>query len=182
MFVPRSLRRPRSTVDAEEDTISGAPLTDIGTNIGDGRRRAVVEGVTPLVDGVRVHRLDTPLLPFNIPFTPKSFRMTADVLLREQVDVAGDRVVVEADAFADGNDVVLAALRHRAPGGPWTEVPMEPLGNDRWRASFVVDELGRHEYTVAAWTDHWVTWRMDIVKRLEAGQETRPPSKSTRPG
>ena len=41
-----------------------------------------------VVDGVRVHRLDTPLLPFNIPFTPKSFRMTADVLLREQVDVA----------------------------------------------------------------------------------------------
>ena len=40
------------------------------------------------VDGVRVRRLDVPLLPFNIPFTPKSFRMTADVLQREQVDVA----------------------------------------------------------------------------------------------
>ena len=41
-----------------------------------------------VVDGVRVHRLDVPLLPFNIPFTPTSFRMTADVLEREQVDVA----------------------------------------------------------------------------------------------
>ena len=40
------------------------------------------------VDGIRVRRLDVPLLPFNIPFTPKSFRMTADVLERERVDVA----------------------------------------------------------------------------------------------
>jgi glycosyltransferase involved in cell wall biosynthesis len=40
------------------------------------------------VDGVPVRRLDVPLLPFNIPFTPKSFRMTADVLERERVDVA----------------------------------------------------------------------------------------------
>ena len=48
---------------------------------------------------------------------------------------------------------------------------MEPLGNDRWRASFVVDEIGRHEYTVAAWADHWVTWRTDLVKRLDAGQD-----------
>ena len=48
---------------------------------------------------------------------------------------------------------------------------MEPLGNDRWRAAFVVDEVGRHEYTVAAWTDAWVTWRTDLVKRLDAGQD-----------
>ncbi|CAN5813781.1 glycosyltransferase family 4 protein [soil metagenome] len=40
------------------------------------------------VDGIRVRRLDVPLLPFNIPFTPKSFRMTADVLDEEGVDVA----------------------------------------------------------------------------------------------
>ena len=103
----------------------------------------MVEGVTPLVDGGR--------------FPVKR--------------VVGDRVVVEADAFADGHDVVIAILRHRTPSGPWIEVPMEPLGNDRWRASFVVDEIGRHEYTVAAWTDAWVTWRSDLVKRLDAGQD-----------
>lgn len=40
------------------------------------------------LDGVRVHRLDVPLLPFNIPFTPKAFRMVSDVLREEQVDVA----------------------------------------------------------------------------------------------
>jgi starch synthase (maltosyl-transferring) len=103
----------------------------------------VVEGVTPLVDGGR--------------FPIKR--------------VVGDRVIVEADAFADGHDVVLATVRHRTANGPWIELPMEPLGNDRWRASFAVDEVGRHDYTVTAWTDAWVTWRTDLVKRLDAGQD-----------
>jgi glycosyltransferase involved in cell wall biosynthesis len=40
------------------------------------------------VDGIRVHRLDVPLLPFNIPFTPKTFHEVADILRAEQVDVA----------------------------------------------------------------------------------------------
>jgi glycogen synthase len=40
------------------------------------------------VDGVPVHRLDVPLLPFNIPFTPKTFRLVAELLERERVDVA----------------------------------------------------------------------------------------------
>ena len=31
--------------------------------------------------------------------------------------------------------------------------------------------MGRYEYTVAAWADHWVTWRTDLVKRLDAGQD-----------
>ena len=40
------------------------------------------------VDGIKVHRLDVPLLPFNIPFTPKSFRLVAEILRDERVDVA----------------------------------------------------------------------------------------------
>jgi glycosyltransferase involved in cell wall biosynthesis len=41
-----------------------------------------------VVDGVRVHRIDAPLLPFDIPFTPKAFRSVGDVLATEKVDVA----------------------------------------------------------------------------------------------
>jgi glycosyltransferase involved in cell wall biosynthesis len=40
------------------------------------------------VDGIKVHRLQVPLLPFNIPFTPRTFRLVAEILRREQVDVA----------------------------------------------------------------------------------------------
>jgi glycosyltransferase involved in cell wall biosynthesis len=41
-----------------------------------------------VIDGVRVHRIDVPLLPFDIPFTRKAFRSVAELLERENVDVA----------------------------------------------------------------------------------------------
>ncbi len=110
----------------------------------DGRRRAVIEAITPQVDAGR--------------FPAKR--------------VIGDTIVVEADAFADGHDVVSVRLRHRPAGQEeWTELAMEELGNDRWRAAFEVEELGRHAFTVAAWTDAWATWRRDLRKRIDADQD-----------
>src|SRR4029077_1416300 len=53
----------------------------------------------------------------------------------------------------------------------WTEVPMVPLVNDRWRAEFVVTELGRYRITIEAWVDHLETWRRQLAKRVEAGQD-----------
>ncbi len=52
-----------------------------------------VQVITPIagptqVDGIRVHRLDVPLLPLNVPFTPKTFKMVAELLAAERVDVA----------------------------------------------------------------------------------------------
>jgi glycosyltransferase involved in cell wall biosynthesis len=41
-----------------------------------------------LVDGVRVHRMDVPLLPMDIPYSPATFRQVAELLDRERVDVA----------------------------------------------------------------------------------------------
>lgn len=86
--------------------------------------------------------------------------------------VIGESVIVEADIFADGHDQLSAVLRHRKSGRPaWDEVPFEPLGNDRWRASFGVTELGRHEYTIQAWVDHFKTWRHDLEKKIAASQD-----------
>src|SRR5438045_96327 len=43
----------------------------------------------------------------------------------------GERVEVTADIYADGHDALSAVLRHRAESAhDWTEVPMQPLGND----------------------------------------------------
>src|SRR5205085_10256060 len=36
---------------------------------------------------------------------------------------------------------------------PWSEVPMEPLGNDHWRAAFPVAKPGQYIYTLAGWID-----------------------------
>src|SRR5436305_1607578 len=54
----------------------------------------------------------------------------------------GEPVEVTADVFADGHDVLAAVLRHRpARAASWSETRMEPLGNDRWAASFTVTLL-----------------------------------------
>jgi len=106
----------------------------------DGRVRAVIENIQPAVDGGR--------------FAIKR--------------VVGDRVVVEADCFADGHDVVACMLKWRRAGAAWQSVPMEPLVNDRWRAGFVVDALGTWEYAVCAWVDPFQSWLHDFARRVDA--------------
>ncbi|MBI2187277.1 MAG: alpha-1,4-glucan--maltose-1-phosphate maltosyltransferase [Acidobacteria bacterium] len=118
--------------------------------------RVVVERVEPQVDGGR----------FPIKRTP------------------GETVVVTTDVFADGQDQVAGVLRYRVVRGPgpahrkdaadsahWTEVPLTPLGNDAWRASFEVTELGEYEYTVEAWLDRFGTWLEALTKKADAGQD-----------
>jgi starch synthase (maltosyl-transferring) len=86
--------------------------------------------------------------------------------------VVGDTLLVEADVFADGHDLVAAALRHRFQADEdWTEVAMQPRVNDQWSAAFPVEQLGTYRYMVVGWIDHFGTWRRDLRKRIEAGQE-----------
>ena len=114
-------------------------VTPIG--LADGRVRAVIENVQPAVDGGR--------------FSVKR--------------IVGDTLVVEADCFADGHDVVAAMLKWRRSGAAeWHSAPMTPLVNDRWRESFVVDALGTWEYTVSAWVDPFQSWLHDFARRVDA--------------
>ncbi len=87
--------------------------------------------------------------------------------------IVGDEVAVEANILTDGHDAISAALLYRREDEKqWREAPMAPLGNDRWRGSFTVRELGRYVYTVQGWVDHFKTWSRDLAKRVDAGQET----------
>jgi glycosyltransferase involved in cell wall biosynthesis len=64
---------------------------DLAQHLQLAGHQVVVITSTPgpdLVDGVRVHRMDVPLLPMDIPYTPATFRQVAELLEREQVDVA----------------------------------------------------------------------------------------------
>jgi starch synthase (maltosyl-transferring) len=84
----------------------------------------------------------------------------------------GDKVVVEADAFLDGHDELTCVLQYRAVGeDAWQEARMRPLVNDRWRGEFAVGEGRYYEYRVEAWPDPFSSWRRDLKKRVEAGQE-----------
>src|SRR6266516_804835 len=84
----------------------------------------------------------------------------------------GETVDVEADVFADGYDVVACVLRYRHEDDEtWSEIAMEPLGNDHWRAQFAVGKLGQYIYTIAGWPDPFQTWYQDFLKRISAGQD-----------
>lgn len=63
---------------------------DLARHLVGAGHDVVVLTTTPgplLVDGVRVHRIDVPLLPFDIPFTRRAFRELREVLERSAVDV-----------------------------------------------------------------------------------------------
>ncbi len=86
--------------------------------------------------------------------------------------IVGDVVVVTADVFAEGHDRLAVALRHRKQGATeWHETSMEPLGNDRWRGQFAVNELGFHEYLVEGSVDDYASWRGGLEKKFLAGQD-----------
>ena len=68
----------------------------------DGRRRVIIEGVTPQVDGGR----------FPVKRT------------------AGEELTVSADVTADGHEVLAAVVRYRpADATEWAEAAMTPVGS-----------------------------------------------------
>lgn len=107
------------------------------------RRRIVIDHVSPEVDGGR--------------FAVKR--------------VEGDDVVVEADILCDGHDELECRLlvRH-GDTGQWTIIPLECQGNDRWRASFHVDQIGLWQFSVVARIDPFSTWLRDLARRQDAGE------------
>lgn len=112
----------------------------------EGRARVVIAGVQPEIDGGR----------FPIKRT------------------VGDTVVVEADIFADGHDVLAGCLHYRPePETSWHCVPLQPLVNDRWQAHFMVSQLGRYVYTLQAWVDGFATWRRGLERKIDADQDVR---------
>jgi len=84
--------------------------------------------------------------------------------------IVGEDLVVEADIFKDGHDVVAAILKWRVLGKrAWRETPMNFVDNDRWRGICTLYDEDIHEYTVEAWTDTFRSWQAEFTKKFEAG-------------
>jgi starch synthase (maltosyl-transferring) len=138
------------TMNAGGMSFAPAPQVSIRTDSAmtkakpmEGRSRAVIERVRPEIDAGR--------------FPIKR--------------IVGQKVVVDANVFTDGHDVVVALLRYRPAGSrDWSEIPMTALYNDEWRAEFTADQVGVCEYTVVAWVDRFLTWHRDFQKRVAANQ------------
>src|SRR5690349_3860863 len=94
-----------TTSAAVQETVS----TKMDKPQQDGRKRVIIEGVTPQVDGGRFPAKRT----------------------------VGDTVQVEADIFTDGHDSISAVLQYRhASSASWIERPLRALVNDRWAGDF----------------------------------------------
>jgi len=90
----------------------------------DGYPAIVIENVTPCIDG-------------------GSFAVKC---------IVGENILVEADIFKDGHDVLEAALLFKKKKDErWTRVPMRLIDNDRWQASFIPAGNERYLYTIEAW-------------------------------
>ncbi len=103
---------------------------------------AVIENILPLVDGGRY--------PIK--------------------RVVGEDLVVQADVFKDGHDVVAAILKWRQIGeARWHETAMTHLGNDRWSGACTFYENATYEYTVEAWSDSFAGWQHEFSAKFGAG-------------
>ncbi|HET9931621.1 MAG TPA: alpha-1,4-glucan--maltose-1-phosphate maltosyltransferase, partial [Polyangiaceae bacterium] len=109
--------------------------------------RVVIEQVTPLVDGGRYP-------------------------VKRQV---GATVEVGAAIFKDGHDHISADLVYQGPADrePRRQPLVYRVDPDRWYGSLKVDTLGRYRYWIEAWTDRYATFRADLAKRVDAGQDVR---------
>jgi starch synthase (maltosyl-transferring) len=112
------------------------------TGRGDGRIRAVIDSLSPSVDGGR--------------FPAKR--------------IAGEPVRIEARCFADGHDQLRVRLSWNARGNPESsidETDMAAQGNDVWIAEFTPPVPGRYRCEVSAWVDHFESWRKELERREE---------------
>jgi starch synthase (maltosyl-transferring) len=84
--------------------------------------------------------------------------------------IVGEDLVVEADIFKDGHDLVAAVLKWRVVGKRrWRQTPMAFVDNDRWRGVCTLYDEGIHEYTVEAWSDTFRSWQQEFTKKFEGG-------------
>jgi starch synthase (maltosyl-transferring) len=112
-----------------------------------GRRRVVIESVSPQIDAGR-HPIQR---------------------------ISGDEIVVTAAIFADGKDELAARLLYRHSDDlRWRFVPMRATGNDLWSGTFRVDKLGAWRFTILGWVDHFASWTGELKKRIAAQNEPGP--------
>lgn len=83
----------------------------------------------------------------------------------------GEKLLVSADVFADGHDVLGARVRLVPYGeGPSVVADLTEVGNDRWEALVDPPGLGPHHIVVEAWRDPWATWRHRVEAFAAAGR------------
>ncbi|HPT50702.1 MAG TPA: alpha-1,4-glucan--maltose-1-phosphate maltosyltransferase [Accumulibacter sp.] len=80
--------------------------------------------------------------------------------------VIGEKVAVGADIYKEGHDKLAAVLKVRKLGDKdWRESLLTQGDNDRWHGEFTVTTIGRWEYTIEAYAEHYLSWVDEIAKK-----------------
>lgn len=107
-----------------------------------GRRRVVIEAISPSVDGGE--------FPFK--------------------RVQGDAIAFQAHVFGDSHDLILAELCWRRRGEKnWDRCWLRAMGNDEFGAQIQPSEIGLYEFEVRAWVDAFGSWQDGFGKKAESG-------------
>ena len=135
VVTPAGAAPKTSGVKAAEPVAPAKPATP-----PEGRVRAIIDAVLPVVDGGR--------------FPAKR--------------IAGEPVSIEAHCFTDGHDKLRAVMSWQSVDDTATyDVEMKAQVNDVWTAAFTPPAPGRYRYTVTAWVDHIESWRSELDRRTD---------------
>jgi starch synthase (maltosyl-transferring) len=145
---PRPARSTTSSSKLRAGSQKGAAPSSNGATAGGAFpttfRSVVIENVAPELDGGRYP-------------------------IKREV---GSTLVVEADLFKEGHDIIAGRLLYRAPGDTaWHSTPLTFWDNDRWRGGFALNQLGIYTYTIEAYPDLYRSWASDTKKKAGAGQD-----------
>ncbi|MDZ7729682.1 MAG: alpha-1,4-glucan--maltose-1-phosphate maltosyltransferase [Dehalococcoidia bacterium] len=113
--------------------------------------------------------------------TPQSHPMISIVDIQPAVDggrypvkrVVGDTLSATAVVLKGGYESLRVELRYHRPGEhTWRGTPMRYVyEDDNWVAELPLDQVGAWQFTVAAATDHFGTWRNEIERKHGAGRD-----------
>jgi starch synthase (maltosyl-transferring) len=86
--------------------------------------------------------------------------------------IVGEPITVRAKVFADGHDILAAAVCWFDSEGHQHREPMhqqQPLGLDIYEGRFTPRHVGRHRFLIEAWWDTYATYRYELAKKHQAG-------------
>ncbi|CAM3313875.1 Alpha-1,4-glucan:maltose-1-phosphate maltosyltransferase [Flavobacterium longum] len=88
--------------------------------------------------------------------------------------VVGQSVMVTADVFPDGHDVVECCVKYKhEKDKSWQEVRMTHVSNDLWSATFKVDKQGFYSYFVEGWVDYALNWQHGTERKIQDNQHVK---------
>ena len=85
--------------------------------------------------------------------------------------IVNQKVIVTADVFSDGHDVVECCVKFKHEHDKdWEEVRLNPTQNDEWTAEFTVLKQGLYSYFIEGWVDYALNWQHGTERKIKDNQ------------